>query len=948
MENLKTLIFVFLISSFAELYTQGVKWVYRYDSKRSGPDYGYSLVYGEDGNIYAAGKSFAGLSPDFTILSLMPSGNERWVYTYNGTGNSTDCATSLIYGDDGNIYAVGSTKENTSDITIVSLTSSGNERWIYHYNGPADSSDYAYSIIYGADGNLYIVGESYGIGSKRDLVVISLTSQGNERWVYRFNGQGNSDDGGYSITYGTDGNIYIAGYMSTYTDVDFLVLSLDNQGNQRWFYLYDCDGKNDYALSIVYGADGYLYAAGYSRDNSDDVVLIKLSNSGMEEWVYRYDGPAHGNDRATDLVYGMDGNIYLSGETWGGNDRKVDLLALSVDNNGGERWVYFYDALCNEDDYAYSITYGENSNIYIAGYSNGNETKEDLIVLSLDNQGNELWVYRYNGSANESDSGYGVIYGLDGNIYMVGCAKENTSSNDFLIISLNNQGIERWIYNYDGWISGRDAAYSITYGLDGHIYACGGSEIFSLSKFMVISIDTNGIERWVYQYNGTGEGNECANSIVYGLDDNLYIAGQCYDTATGGDFSIISLTNFGNERWVYRYDGKKQGDWATELVYGEDGNIYAVGTSWEGDPNSYDFLIISITSNGSERWVYRYDGPESLSVDHGISIVYGLDGNIYAAGYGGNGAYLIVVSLTSSGTLRWIYHYNGVGDGEAAAFSITYGTDNNIYIAGYEYVTSLDFLVISLDTSGQMRWKYSYNGPGNGPDCAEHLIYGEDGNVYVVGYTEGNGTNLDFTIVSLTPNGEERWIYRYNTPGNASDYGKYIVWGEENIYGVGGSYGNNSEIIITSLDTSGYENWVYLYNGDADSIDFGYQIAYTQDNYLYIAGTSTQEINKERDFVVLKFDPYMWISEKNMKEKIKLEIPLIHNKNITFYLSFLYRGEIQINIFDLVGRKVYDRKIFGDGKRRAYNFLHSLSTGIYFLKIKIDKKEIRKKIMLLK
>ncbi|MEO0087033.1 MAG: T9SS type A sorting domain-containing protein, partial [candidate division WOR-3 bacterium] len=49
------------------------------------------------------------------------------------------------------------------------------------------------------------------------------------------------------------------------------------------------------------------------------------------------------------------------------------------------------------------------------------------------------------------------------------------------------------------------------------------------------------------------------------------------------------------------------------------------------------------------------------------------------------------------------------------------------------------------------RWVYSYNGSANGNDCAQSIIYGIEGNLYICGYTTNNQTNIDFTVISLEP-----------------------------------------------------------------------------------------------------------------------------------------------------------------------------------------------------
>ncbi len=55
-----------------------------------------------------------------------------------------------------------------------------------------------------------------------------MDTTGAEKWVYRFSGSGDGSDKAFSITYGLDHNLYIAGhsYDST-TALDFTVISLD-------------------------------------------------------------------------------------------------------------------------------------------------------------------------------------------------------------------------------------------------------------------------------------------------------------------------------------------------------------------------------------------------------------------------------------------------------------------------------------------------------------------------------------------------------------------------------------------------------------------------------------------------------------------------------------------------------------------------------------------------
>ena len=74
--------------------------------------------------MYAAGISTgSGTSQDFTVISLTSTNAERWVYRHDGTGNFYDVAQAVAYGADGNVYAAGYTWNNGSlyDFTVISL-----------------------------------------------------------------------------------------------------------------------------------------------------------------------------------------------------------------------------------------------------------------------------------------------------------------------------------------------------------------------------------------------------------------------------------------------------------------------------------------------------------------------------------------------------------------------------------------------------------------------------------------------------------------------------------------------------------------------------------------------------------------------------------------------------------------------------------------------------------
>lgn len=446
-----------LFSMSTKVYAQTERWVYRYNGPADSADCANSIVYGGDGNIYAAGYSQGiGAGSDFIVISLnKETGDTNWVYRYNGPGNGEDAANFIVYGNDGNIYAAGYSSGTGSerDFMVVSLTPVGGERWVYQYNGPGNTGDVAFSIVYGADGNIYAAGGSGGVGTYSDFTIISLTSAGSERWVYRYDGADHQSDGAWSLVYGADGNIYAAGYIgvSSFLDyLDFGVISVTSSGSERWVYQYDGVGpmpnSADEAKAIVWGADSNVYVAGYSDRSSTgiDFTLLSLTPTGSERWVYQYARPQgnfNNGEAANSIVYGADGNIYAVGYTDSCESpaSNSDFTVISVTSTGSERWVYWYDG--GYLDWANALVYGADSNMYVAGmsfYSN-----RAFAVVSLTSSGSEQWIYIYDTSW--VDEAYAVVYGADGNIYAAGYSENRDLpfSQDFIVISLDPEsGIE--------------------------------------------------------------------------------------------------------------------------------------------------------------------------------------------------------------------------------------------------------------------------------------------------------------------------------------------------------------------------------------------------------------------------------------------------------------------------------------------------------------------------
>ena len=431
MKNTITAIVSVCVLSFAQVE----RWVYQFDGGVNGNDEAKAIIQGTDGNIYTTGYGhILGNGDDVVVVSLTPAGGERWVYTYNGPGDLMDVALGVACDQNGNLYVAGSSYNNTAYLSLGCLTSAVVERWVYTYNGTGNGNDIANSIAVGLDGNVYAAGISYGAGTGNDFVIVSVDTAGNERWVYTYDWTGGGD-GAYALVYGADHNLYAAGYSYHFVSwYVFTVVSIDSAGAERWIFRTQGTGVVDEAAySIVYGLDGNLYAAGYSY--LLDFTVVSLDTAGIERWKY-WKEQAGLNDRALDVVYGTDGNIYSAGFLEN-NGTGYDFTVISLSNASDSNWIYQYNGSANGNDVANAVVYGEDAYIYAAGSTLDSITADDFTVIRLDATGSEKWVYRFNGSGDGSDIAFSITYGLDHNLYIAGLSYDSTTALDFTVISLD-------------------------------------------------------------------------------------------------------------------------------------------------------------------------------------------------------------------------------------------------------------------------------------------------------------------------------------------------------------------------------------------------------------------------------------------------------------------------------------------------------------------------------
>ena len=307
-------------------------WVARYNGPVNSDDRAHGIALDGNGNVYVTGES-KGTSTglDYATIKYTASGTQTWVKRYNGPINNSDIAYAIAVDINGNIYVTGESKGSTSclDYATVKYDINGNQKWVKRYNGSANYNDSAYAIGLDGSGNIYVTGKTKNSSSYYDYVTIKYDTYGTEKWVKTYNGPGNGDDVAYAMAVDSSGNVYVTGESKgNGTYKDYATVKYDTYGNEVWIARYNGSGNSDdSAYAITIDGNGNTYVTGGSINCPSDYATIKYDVNGNAVWIATYNGPANGSDIANAIAVDANGNVYVTGKS-DGSSTNVDYLTI--------------------------------------------------------------------------------------------------------------------------------------------------------------------------------------------------------------------------------------------------------------------------------------------------------------------------------------------------------------------------------------------------------------------------------------------------------------------------------------------------------------------------------------------------------------------------------------------------------------------------------------------
>jgi uncharacterized delta-60 repeat protein len=422
-----------------------------------------------------------------------------------------------------------------------------------------------------------------------------------------------------------------------------------------------------------------------------------------------------------------------------------------------------------------------------------------------------------------------------------------------------------WLKLYaSNMVRSYDRAQAITTDSHGNIYVTGVSDsTLSFVDIVTFKYSPSGTLLWTRRYTTDRRRRDIPYAIAVDRNDNVYIGGTSFTTATSSDFIILKYDSSGAEQWAARYDGPDSDvDLLSSMVIDTAGNVYAAGGSYSLN-TFYDFVTVKYNTNGVRQWVQTYNGLGGQD-DGANAIALDDAANVYVTGYSYSGISGDVVTLMydTQGVLKWTARYDGPGSLRDEAFAVGLDSGRNVFVTGYSYNGPYrDFLTIKYDSTGAEVWNREFDGPLGLDDFASALVVDHTGNVYVGGLcTANSATAFDFGVVKYNSSGTQQWV-RFDNPVPRANVAALALDAAQNLI-VTGPF---TDFLTIKYTPDGSKVWLAQYDGPKHGDDIATCVAVDPSGNVIIAGAS-EGINTYFDLAVVRYSPtgiQQWVQRYN-------------------------------------------------------------------------------------
>lgn len=326
--------------------------------------------------------------------------------------------------------------------------------------------------------------------------------------------------------------------------------------------------------------------------------------------LHNFDGDPDGEA----AVAGLDnvkGTLY--GTTFFGGEHGVGIV-YSISLDGAEKVLHSFG---HGSDGVFPLAGLIHIGDTLYGTTEDGGTSDKGTVFSIGTDGIEKVLHSFGGGSDGAKP-FGGLSVVDGTLY--GTTSEGGTSNKGTVFSIGTDGAEKVLHNFGG---GSDGATPLA-GVSNLDYTYGGNTLYGTTKNggtsdkgTVYSIDIYGTEKVLYSFGGGSDGAhpEAGLTDVYGTMYGTTLAG-----GTSNEGTVYSIDLIDTEKVVHSFSGGSDGESPYAGLIYVSGKLY--GTTFLG--GGYGCFghgcgtVYSITTDGTEKVLYDFYGPDGAKIEAGL------------------------------------------------------------------------------------------------------------------------------------------------------------------------------------------------------------------------------------------------------------------------------------------------------------------------------------------
>ncbi|MEI6852186.1 MAG: SBBP repeat-containing protein [Bacteroidota bacterium] len=861
---MKKLLFFFIFTvSTVMVMAQSVPMIFQDWTTNAGTQnyfYKNKMKTDASGNTYLVGATLnASGNYDILVSKVNGKGALQWKNQYDG-GYGDDIGTAIYIDANGNVFITGTTKTaNSVDIISIRYNSSGTQKWLNTYNGPASGGDAGMDLTGDASGRTYVTGYVTDTSSFSNLITICYNFTGAFQWATQYNYTTNLNDAGVRITLNGTTATATGCTQTNTTTFKYCTVNFNTTSGAITSSSVGSTNNNtgiNQVNDMVQDASGNIYIAGsvYNGTQNNNFDVVKLNSSLNISWERTYNTADSLDDIANAIEVDSAGNVYVSGYVTTTTQGK-NIKTLKYNSSGTLQWEMSYNDSLNGNDEAKGMALDAYGNVYVTGYTSTDIDQANYITIKYNPSGSEIWKIQTDGSAHLNDKAFNVSANNTG-VVVAGQSETSSGTYEYLTVKyLEKQIIVPTDYNGEepqnsfGYYENRGQLIKTNDSLAPEIkyYTNNSSPAFFIKdyshSFVFAKVDTSASTADTLQRIDVNFSKCNPDARTFSLNERTdylnYFLGHCPKgitqvrannrLVTTDLYANIDLIYSSNQNGIkYYYVIKPGGNPANiNLEFTGATSFNLNGSTNEltinGNIGSIKFKRPTVYQLNSSNQIIQITGWTADWQTNGASNLYKF--NIGA--YDNTKALVIQVdggqntqTLTTNGNLEWSTYIGGSEDDYI--YDVTNDNSGNVYatglawstvfpISGTTYGTNLGTgtaFVLAFHPYGTPIWSTYYG--GNGGDGGLSITADTKGNVFFTGYTSANtGFTTNSFPVQHTAN------EYYHEPIAGPDYA----------------------FVVRLNQVDGNRTWATVYGDDNGAARFiGWTIDHDVDNNIYIGG----------------------------------------------------------------------------------------------------------------